>query len=76
MKKIISFALIALFAFSSLSCSNDDDNSTPAPVVPVAGDGFTWTINGNVDLGYIRYGNSDEEMENVGILPPLGPLEE
>jgi hypothetical protein len=25
---------------------------------------------------YIRYGNSDEKMENVGILPPLGPLEE
>lgn len=46
MKKLISMALVALFSLTSSSCSNDDDNSTPAPVVPVAGDGFTWTING------------------------------
>lgn len=46
MKKLISFALITLISLTFLSCSNDDDNSNPTPVTPVAGNGFTWTING------------------------------
>lgn len=47
MKKLSSLFLIALFATTSISCSdNDDTTTTPMPVTPVASDGFKWTENG------------------------------
>lgn len=46
MKKMISYVVIVLFALTSVSCSNDDDNQTSTPVNQLGSDGFTWTING------------------------------
>ena len=41
MKKFVAVVTIVLFALTSLSCSNDDDNAQAA--TPAATDGFRWT---------------------------------
>ena len=44
MKKLTPLLLIALFAITSVSCSDNDNVTTSqTPVTPVAGDGFRWT---------------------------------
>ena len=43
MKKLSSLLLIALFAITSVSCSDNGDVTTTPPVTPVASDGFKWT---------------------------------
>ena len=44
--KLINYVMIVLMTISSISCSNDDDNSSPTVTPPTISDGFTWTING------------------------------
>jgi hypothetical protein len=44
--KILSLVMIAFLAITSISCSNDDDQPAVTTPAPVAGNGFTWSING------------------------------
>jgi hypothetical protein len=43
--KILTLSMIAFLAITSISCSNDDDSSTPATTAPISTNVFTATIN-------------------------------
>lgn len=42
--KILTFSMIAFLAMTTISCSNDDDSSTPATTAPTSTNVFTATI--------------------------------
>ena len=74
--KFFTLSMIALMAVTSISCSKDEPTPTPPAVVTtVAGEGITWSINGQATTRNIagRYGLSGVGSNELNVFAQTNP---